>query len=79
MVSQSDGRKGGMGPAAAVVLVALAIPLLVFAPLIAAIVEHVTFGTDHVEDFLRRIGLHDELGLIYEPVIDFLFKLFDLS
>ena len=61
-----------MGPVAAIVLVVVAIPLVVFAPLFVAFAEHALFGTGHVEGFFIRIGLHDELSLIYEPVIDFL-------
>lgn len=75
MASKRDGRKRGMGPLAAIVVVVAAIPLVVFAPLVAAFAEHALLGTGHVEDFFRRIGLHDELDLIYEPVIDFLKKL----
>jgi len=75
MASERDGKKRGKGPAVAIVLVLVAIPLVVFGPLLAAFVEHALFRTGHVEAFFIRIGLHDELSLIYEPVIDFLQKL----
>ena len=75
MASNSDGRKRGMGPVAAIVLVVVAIPLVVFAPLVGAFIERDLFGTGHIEGFFVRIGLHDELGSIYEPVIDFLERL----
>ena len=72
MAPERDGRKRGAGPVLAIVLVVAAIPLVVFAPLIVSYIEHVTVGTSRVEDFFTRIGLHDELSLVYEPVIDFL-------
>ena len=75
MASERAGRKRAAGPVLAIVLVVVAIPLVVFAPLIVSYIEHVTFGTSRVEDFFTRIGLHDELSLIYEPVIDFLTRL----
>lgn len=60
----------------AAVAVVLAVPLTVFLPLILAGVEHVLFGTHEVEDFCREIGVHDELCVIYEPVVDLFRNLF---
>ncbi|GEM_PF-3035449 len=39
-----------------------------FLPLVLALVEDLTFGTHHVEDLCRQLGIHDELGDLYELV-----------
>lgn len=71
MASATDGRKRAAGPALAVLVAVLAIPVIVFAPLVLALAEHLLFGTDYVEGFFRWVGLHDALDAIYTPVIDF--------
>jgi len=71
MTTPPDGRKRFAGPVLAVLL-ALAVPLLVFLPLLLALIEHTLFGSRHVEEFFQEIGLHDELDAIYDPVVDFL-------
>lgn len=43
-----------------------------FIPLLLALLESLTSGTNKVEDFCRQIGLHDELSMLYEPVVLFL-------
>jgi len=74
MTTPSDGRKRSAGPVLAVLL-ALAVPLTVFLPLVLALIEHMLFGSRHVEQFFREVGLHDELDAIYDPVISFLSSL----
>ena len=71
MTTPSDGRKRSAGPVLAVLLL-LALPLSVFLPLVLALIEYALFGSHHVEQFFREIGLHDELDEIYDPVIDFI-------
>jgi hypothetical protein len=63
----SDGSGRVLGWFVAIPLVAVA---LLFMPLLLAIAEGLTLGSEHVEDFFRTIGLHDELGEIYESVFD---------
>ena len=46
--------------------------LIPFLPLLLSFVEHSTLKSNHVESFCRTIGIHDELGILYEPVIDLL-------
>ena len=71
MATPSDGRKRSAGPVLAVLL-ALAVPLTVFLPLLLALIESLLFGSRHVEQFFVEIGLHDELDAIYDPVVTFL-------
>ena len=71
MATPSDGKRRFAGPVLAVLL-ALAVPLTVFLPLVLALIEHVLFGSRHVEQFFHEIGLHDELDAIYDPVFRFL-------
>lgn len=70
----AQGEKRLIGPAGAMMLVAgiVFLLLLPFLPLLLAAVENLTMGTNHVEEFCRQIGIHDELSVIYEPVIEFL-------
>ena len=63
----SQHESEGRGYAAAVVLgIMLVLGLLVlpFVPMLLAILESVTLGTRHVEEFCRDIG-------ILEPLVDF--------
>jgi len=46
--------------------------LCVFAPLILSLIEQFMFGTNQVEDFCRVIGVHDLLGKIYDPILNFI-------
>lgn len=50
-------------------LILLVSILLVFTPLILALVEHALWRTHHVEQFVRSIGIHDILSKIYDPVL----------
>ena len=50
---------------------------LPFVPLVLAAFEHFIFGTEHVEDFLRAIQLHELLGELYKPIIDSLRLIFN--
>ena len=69
---ETSERSSRSGMAVVVVfLVVLGLPLLLFLPLILAVTENSLFGTREVEGFFERVGLHDELGKIYEPLIDF--------
>ena len=43
--------------------------LLPFIPLILSFFEHFVLGTSQVERLCRDLGIHDELSLIYEPII----------
>jgi hypothetical protein len=61
----------GSGSAAAVLLglfVVLGVLLLPFVPLLLALLETVTLGTNRVEDFCRQLGVHDELSALYETI-----------
>ena len=40
-----------------------------FLPLICSALEHFLAGSNHVEDFFRRVGLHEALGKIYAPLV----------
>ncbi len=59
------------GSAAAVLLaffVIMTLLLLPFLPLLLALLEAVTLGTNRVEDLCRQIGIHDELSALYKTV-----------
>ena len=47
----------------------LLIVLLPFVPLLLALAESVVLGTNRVERLCQRLGIHDALGQLYEPVI----------
>ena len=52
---------------------ALALCLLVlFGPLLIAYAEYKTTGTDHVEELFKKVGIHEAMTEIYEPIIDFM-------
>ena len=50
-----------------IVFTILALP---FMPLLMALCEGALFHTRRVEDFCERIGIHDELGTLYEAVFN---------
>jgi len=58
------------------ILVTLAIAHTVFVPLLIAALEHFIFGTSRFEDLLRDLGVHDEVGYIYKPVVNAIERLF---
>jgi hypothetical protein len=67
----TDQNRHERGSAAVVLLallVILGLLLLPFVPLLLALLETVTVGTNHVEDFCRQIGIHDELSALYEAI-----------
>jgi len=43
---------------------------LIFLPLILSGIEHFLLGSHKVEDGLRRLGIHDDLGKVYEPILN---------
>ena len=46
-----------------------ALVLLFFAPLLMSILEAKLFGTQYVDDAFGRVGLHEGLRGIYEPIV----------
>jgi len=48
----------------------VALPVLLVLPLGIAAGEHCIRGSDHFEDLLRRVGVHDTRDRVYRPVID---------
>lgn len=52
-------------------LVVVGLPLLLFLPLVLSLVEFSLFGTNKVYAFFEGLGIADELGKIYEPVVEF--------
>lgn len=54
-----------------VLLIVVGLPLLLFLPLGLAIMEDYLFHTREVESFFERLGIADDLGKIYEPVVEF--------
>jgi len=69
---ETSERSSRFGMAAVVLLlVVVGLPLLLFLPLILALAENFLFGTNEVEGLCRDVGIHDELGKIYGPLIDF--------
>lgn len=47
---------------------------LVFLPLGLSFVEHSLYNTTHIEDWFQTVGLHDDLGRVYEPIIEWMRK-----
>ena len=75
MCSMSDGNSVDQGRergyAAAVVLailLILGVLLLPFVPLLLALLETVTLGTQRVEEFCRTVRIHDELSALYQTL-----------
>jgi hypothetical protein len=50
--------------------IVFAILVLPFMPLLMALCEGAMFHTNRVEEFCKRIGIHDELGTLYRAVFD---------
>ena len=46
----------------------VALIALPFVPLLLALIEGMTFGTQRVEEFCRDIGIHEELSTLYQTV-----------
>jgi hypothetical protein len=51
------------------IAVVLAVILSVFLPLLCAGVEFLFFGSNHAENFFRRVGIHEALSRIYLPIL----------
>lgn len=56
----------GCGGTLAVLIVMIA---LLFAPLALAAIEYYTFGSSTIENWFRTMGVHDQLGRLYEPIV----------
>lgn len=67
----TDDEKPGRLAIARLGLVVLVL-LTPFLPLIISFAEGIAFKTNRVEGFFKHIGIHDELSLLYEPVVNFL-------
>ena len=46
----------------------LILAALYIAPLAISLIEHTIFGTDHFEDWARKIGVHDTIDKAYKPI-----------
>ena len=51
-------------------LIVVIVPALLFAPLIASLLENTFLGSDHIYDLFDAIGLADPLEVIYSPLVD---------
>lgn len=65
MPGETNSRDSGSAILVGAVIVLI---VILFLPLLASLCEHALFGSDHVEDFFRRIGLHGVLNEVYEPI-----------
>jgi hypothetical protein len=66
-------RDGASSYGVAVVLglfIVFAVVALPFVPLLMALCEGALFHTRRVEDLCERIGIHDELGTLYQAVFE---------
>ena len=59
----------------AVFIVAIVAIVLPFLPLLCSGLEYLIFGSHNVEEFFRRVGLHEKLGRINRPLIEFFRRL----
>ena len=64
---RSESREG----VAPFVWVVIGVPVLLFLPLGIAAGEHFVLGSDHFEQFLIRVGVHEILGRLYQPILSF--------
>ena len=64
-----DVKRSGAGVVVAIFLGIFLLVLLPFLPLLLSLVEHVTLGTNYVEDGCRTIGIHGLLTTLYEAVV----------
>jgi len=60
-----------------IAIVTIVMPSVFFLPLALSAVEYAVFGTNYVEDFFRMVHLHDALGKLYEPVVEFVHRFVD--
>ncbi len=56
-------------PVTTIVIAAIVIILIPFVPLLLAGIEHLTTGTNRVEDLCQMMGIHDELSGLYRFVL----------
>jgi len=67
--SQENAERGGYTVAVVLaILLIVGLLLLPFAPLLLALLETVTLGTQRVEEFCRTVGIHDELSALYQSL-----------
>lgn len=48
----------------------IGLTLIIFLPLILSVCEYILFGSMHVEDFARKLGIHETLKEIYAPIVN---------
>lgn len=72
--SDESERRGYAAVAVLTILLLVGLVALPFVPLLLSGLESLALGTDRVEDFCRRIGIHDELSAFYQAVIFRWFK-----
>ena len=46
--------------------------LLLYLPLFLSLIEYTAFGKSYTEELFMAVGLHDEMAVLYQPVIDLL-------
>lgn len=68
-IHEGAGREGWVSTVAAFLGIVV---VVVFLPLGIAAVEYFGFGTSYFEDWLRKLGVHDALSIIYRPIGDFI-------
>jgi hypothetical protein len=71
----ADAPPNGRIPWGMLVGLPMALIGMVFAPLVASLVEGMLFKTRRVEEFFEHVGLHDALSAIYSPVAMWFFSL----
>jgi hypothetical protein len=66
--AEADPRAGNhwAGTVGAVLVAGV---VLLFLPLAIAAFEYFVFGSDHFEDGLRKLGVHDALSAVYKPCV----------
>ena len=69
-----DDTKEERGSAHPAAWVAAGVVVLPFVPLVLAGLEFMIFRTMHVENFCRKIGIHEALDKIYDPIFTFVRK-----
>jgi hypothetical protein len=72
LLDQESGGGAGRSQVVAITATGGALVLLVaspFLPLLLAGLEKILFGSDHVEDLFRTIGLHDDLSRLYDLIL----------
>ena len=65
--SASNEKRSSL--ATIVVLVVISALVLPFLPLLLSGLEEVILDSTHVENFCKRMGVHDELSALYGPLL----------